>query len=81
MSDAPSGRVPQSTACPDYYMRLEQGRENSPSAQVVEAVAVAVRLDQAALDHLPRLTRAPNERRGDPAGQGRVSPQLRTCTR
>jgi transcriptional regulator with XRE-family HTH domain len=47
----------------DYYGRLEQGRERSPSVQVVEALAAALRLDddgRSHLFHLARLTpRAP----------------------
>lgn len=60
----------------DYYMRLEQGRESSPSPQVVDAVAEALHLDDEALDHLRRLTRAPQERRTLPAGHDQVNPQL-----
>ncbi|MFD9001554.1 helix-turn-helix transcriptional regulator [Streptomyces sp. NPDC059582] len=60
----------------DYYMRLEQGRESSPSSQVVDAVADALHLDQEAVDHLRRLTRAPQEHRALPAGHDRVNPQL-----
>ena len=36
----------------DYYVRLEQGRERSPSAQVLEALAVALRLDDDQRRHL-----------------------------
>ncbi|MEV5782858.1 helix-turn-helix transcriptional regulator [Streptomyces sp. NPDC052287] len=61
---------------PDYYMRLEQGRESSPSAQVVDAVADALRLDDEAIGHLRRLTRAPAERRTHAAGHDQVDPQL-----
>ncbi|QIY74650.1 helix-turn-helix transcriptional regulator [Streptomyces sp. RLB1-33] len=60
----------------DYYMRLEQGRETSPSPQVIDAVAAALHLDDEALDHLRRLTRAPQERRSTSAGHDRISPQL-----
>ncbi|MEU9014535.1 helix-turn-helix transcriptional regulator [Streptomyces sp. NPDC048479] len=60
----------------DYYMRLEQGRETSPSPQVIDAVAAALHLDDEALDHLRRLTRAPRERRSVPAGHDRISRQL-----
>ncbi|WP_028805723.1 helix-turn-helix transcriptional regulator [Streptomyces sp. 142MFCol3.1] len=60
----------------DYYMRLEQGRESSPSPQVVEAVADALHLDDEAIDHLRRLTRVPQERRTLPAGHDQVNPQL-----
>ncbi|MFJ3234407.1 helix-turn-helix transcriptional regulator [Streptomyces sp. NPDC086787] len=39
----------------DYYTRLEQGRERRPSAQVVDALGGALRLDGDALTHLHRL--------------------------
>lgn len=41
----------------DYYVRLEQGRERSPSAQVVDALARALGLEGDATDHLHRLAR------------------------
>jgi transcriptional regulator with XRE-family HTH domain len=46
----------------DYYIRLEQGRENSPSPQVLEAVAQALKLDAESADHLNRLCLAPSQR-------------------
>ncbi|MEE1943314.1 helix-turn-helix transcriptional regulator [Streptomyces sp. TRM 70361] len=59
----------------DYYTRLEQGRESSPSPQVLDAVAQALRLDAEATDHLNRLCRtAPPRPRG--RGGTDVSPQL-----
>ncbi|MEV8395486.1 MULTISPECIES: helix-turn-helix transcriptional regulator [unclassified Streptomyces] len=39
----------------DYYARLEQGRERSPSGQVVSAIGTALRLDTDARGHLFRL--------------------------
>jgi transcriptional regulator with XRE-family HTH domain len=39
----------------DYYVRLEQGRERSPSAQVLDALAEALRLDDDARQHAFRL--------------------------
>ncbi|MEU7925770.1 helix-turn-helix transcriptional regulator [Micromonospora sp. NPDC049107] len=39
----------------DYYARLEQGRERNPSAQVLDAIGRALRLDQEARGHLFRL--------------------------
>ncbi|WP_189316450.1 helix-turn-helix domain-containing protein [Streptomyces brasiliensis] len=39
----------------DYYIRLEQGRERHPSEQVLQAIARALRLDDAAAAHLFRL--------------------------
>ncbi|ONK09357.1 helix-turn-helix transcriptional regulator [Streptomyces sp. MP131-18] len=45
----------------DYYRRLEQGRERHPSAQVLDAVAAALRLDARHAAHLRSL--APTARR------------------
>jgi PAS domain-containing protein len=39
----------------DYYTRLEQGRERSPSTQVLDALARALRLDDDEAGHLFRL--------------------------
>jgi transcriptional regulator with XRE-family HTH domain len=39
----------------DYYLRLEQGRDNSPSVQVIDSLARALRLDPHATSHLHRL--------------------------
>ncbi|WP_433015044.1 helix-turn-helix domain-containing protein [Kribbella sp. CA-294648] len=39
----------------DYYVRLEQGRERNPSAQVLDALSVALRLDDDGRLHLFRL--------------------------
>ena len=36
----------------DYYLRLEQGRDQHPSAQVLDALARALRLDVKATEHL-----------------------------
>lgn len=41
----------------DYVVRLEQGRSTTPSAQVVAALARALRLTAAERDHLYRLAR------------------------
>jgi transcriptional regulator with XRE-family HTH domain len=59
----------------DYYIRLEQGRENSPSPQVLEAVAQALKLDAESADHLNRLCLTPSQRLHD-WGEADVSPQL-----
>ncbi|MEU4345968.1 helix-turn-helix transcriptional regulator [Streptomyces sp. NPDC023838] len=39
----------------DYYARLEQGRERHPSAQLLDAVCRALRLDDEAREHAHRL--------------------------
>ena len=46
-----------------YYLRLEQGRDTRPSAQVVDALAQALRLDAKSTDHLHRLAAATGSRR------------------
>lgn len=57
----------------DYLTRLEQGRERSPSPQVLDALAAALRLDDDARHHLHGLAgtvprpRRPTPRRVDPA--------------
>ena len=40
----------------DYYLRLEQGRDRNPSRQVIEALARALRLDDAATAYLVGMT-------------------------
>jgi len=59
----------------DYYIRLEQGRENSPSPQVLDAVAQALKLDAEATDHLNRLCLTASQRSRD-RGETAVSRQL-----
>ncbi|MYV55300.1 helix-turn-helix transcriptional regulator [Streptomyces sp. SID3212] len=59
----------------DYYIRLEQGREKSPSSQVLDGVARALKLDAEATDHLNRLCLTASERRRDRSEAG-VSRQL-----
>ena len=39
----------------DYYLRLEQGRDRHPSAQVLDALATALRLDDTGVAHLRAL--------------------------
>ncbi|GAA2412160.1 helix-turn-helix transcriptional regulator [Actinomadura vinacea] len=63
----------------DYYTRLEQGRKISPSPSVLEAIAAALRLDDAERAHLfdlVRLQTGSGARRGTPVVQ-RVRPGLR----
>lgn len=57
----------------DYYGRLEQGRERSPSVQMLEALAAALRLDDDGRTHLfglaghtPRAPRPQQPDRVDP---------------
>ena len=40
----------------DYYLRLEQGRDHHPSAQVIDALAHALRLDKDAARYLHSLS-------------------------
>ena len=47
----------------DYYLRLEQGRDNHPSSQVIDALARALQLDQDATAHLHSLSRPAATRR------------------
>lgn len=62
----------------DYYVRLEQGRDQHPSEQVLDALARALRLDDDATAHLHELARpAPRRRRRRPAARlERVRPSL-----
>ncbi|MET4921973.1 helix-turn-helix transcriptional regulator [Streptomyces sp. PSRA5] len=62
---------------PGYYTRLEQGRELSPSRRVLDAVAKALRLDEADTDHLYRLVKPAARRTRAPARVERVSDHLR----
>jgi len=58
----------------DYYTRLEQGRDQHPSAQVVEALARALRLDDDATAHLHELAHPGPRRRGAAGHDERVRP-------
>ncbi|MFF4751455.1 helix-turn-helix domain-containing protein [Streptomyces sp. NPDC002514] len=60
----------------DYYVRMEQGRERNPSAQVVDALARALRLDPEATDHLHRLARPVPQRAPARPRPERVGPVL-----
>src|SRR3954470_3554221 len=60
----------------DYYVRLEQGRERHPSAQVVDALARVLELEEDAADHLHQLPRPEPARRRKRARGERVSPVL-----
>lgn len=66
----------------DYYLRLEQGRDQRPSEEVLAGIGRALRLDEHAVDYLFRLAYDvdlfPAERRpldtGRPAPAGRSVP-------
>ncbi|MEU4523533.1 helix-turn-helix transcriptional regulator [Amycolatopsis sp. NPDC024027] len=60
----------------DYYVRLEQGRERNPSAQVVDALARGLALDEDASAHLHRLAQPAPGRRRRARRPERVSPNL-----
>ncbi|MFE3051095.1 helix-turn-helix transcriptional regulator [Streptomyces albidoflavus] len=45
----------------DYVNRIEQGRERYPSAQVLEALGRALRLDEHAMAYLARVGRRPED--------------------
>ena len=47
----------------DYYIRLEQGRDQHPSAQVLDALARVLQLDEEATAHLHGLAQPPPRRR------------------
>jgi transcriptional regulator with XRE-family HTH domain len=61
----------------DYYARLEQGRERSPSSQVLDAIGRALHLDSDSRGHLYRLAGMnPNLRAG--SSRNLVDPALLT---
>ena len=49
----------------DYYLRLEQGRDKNPSAQILDALARALRLDVKATEYLHQLASPTSGRRED----------------
>jgi transcriptional regulator with XRE-family HTH domain len=60
----------------DYYIRLEQGRDQHPSEQVLDALARALSLDDEATAHLHELGRPVPRRRRAAARPERVRPEL-----
>jgi len=66
----------------DYYMRLEQGRDQHPSEPVVDGLARALQLDEEANDYLHELAR-PRPRRRPPHHRAETVPtgiqQLIAC--
>lgn len=60
----------------DYYARLEQGRERSPSPQILDAISSALLMEDEEREHLYRLAgTAPDGERPQP--RETVSPALR----
>lgn len=53
----------------DYYLRLEQGREDNPSDQVLDAIGRALRLDDDAVAYMRNLMRHQSIRRMEPLQQ------------
>ena len=66
----------------DYYLRLERGRDRSPSVQVLESIARVLQLDDDARDHLLGLVanrpRRPRRRRREtvPTSTAKLVAQL-----
>lgn len=58
----------------DYYVRLEQGRATQPSAQVLDALARVLGLDETERGHLDRLARQPRRPARTPGE--RIRPEL-----
>jgi transcriptional regulator with XRE-family HTH domain len=46
----------------EYYLRLEQGRDKNPSAQILDALARALRLDMKATEYLHQTGQPPSGR-------------------
>jgi transcriptional regulator with XRE-family HTH domain len=59
----------------DYYVRLEQGRAAHPSAEVLDAIARALQLDDVEQAHMHQLASPPRPRRRTAAPE-RVPPGL-----
>ncbi|MYQ48050.1 helix-turn-helix domain-containing protein [Streptomyces sp. SID4985] len=58
---------------PEYYLRLEQGRNLNPSDQILAGLAAALRLDEDAIAYLHRLARtAPTPGRRRPRARARA---------
>ncbi len=47
----------------EYYLRLEQGRDKNPSAQILDALSRALRLDMKASEYLHQLASSAGSRR------------------
>jgi transcriptional regulator with XRE-family HTH domain len=62
----------------DYYTRLEQGRDLSPSDAVLDAIAHALELDEVGRAHVQHLARPARSRRRRPTAVQRVRPAVRS---
>ena len=62
---------------PEYYLRLEQGRDHQPSDQVVAALARALGLDGESTDYLRRLAETGGYRRGSFSDTSSVDASVR----
>lgn len=60
----------------EYYTRIEQGRAQNPSPEVLEALAGALRLDPSEREHLTDLLARPAPARHAPTSPQRVRPGL-----
>src|ERR1700733_14224879 len=60
----------------EYYTRLEQGTDHHPSAQVLDAIARALRLDTDATAHLHELAAPATLRRRRARRSEQVSPSV-----
>ncbi|MFF3006252.1 helix-turn-helix transcriptional regulator [Kitasatospora sp. NPDC057940] len=65
----------------DYYVRLEQGRAERPSDEVLDALGRALRLGPAERAHLYDLARPPRRSAARAAGVGRDGDALRPALR
>jgi len=67
---------------PDYYLRLEQGRDHNPSPQVLDALAAVLHLDAEGTAYLHQLARAspaapsPDTHEAAPPGVARLIDEL-----
>lgn len=60
-----------------YYARLEQGQALGASAEVLDAIASALRLDESEREHLHALAERPRRRRAARPRPERVTPETR----
>ncbi|WP_150255024.1 helix-turn-helix domain-containing protein [Nocardiopsis deserti] len=60
----------------DYYLRLEQGRNRNPSAQVLGSIARVLQLDEPSTQHLLGLSTAPRPPRREPRGREALTPRV-----